>query len=273
MSSISFGEWGEYISALIVVIAVTGKYVADFTSIWDEEKRRLVSKKSALVLIGSLAVELVCIVGTNVHAARERYRLAIDLEREKQKTAASEFKSAQDQKDLWILGIPNQQSARQLADIIFKQSQRVIDFNAFVNALKGKPKAYVNILYKREDMEAWELASQIYQALGEKDAGWDVFKPMPLPISYSNEEPTERKFGGGLGIGVVSKQAWHGGSADTALDALVAALRISLGEFAAAEVTPNQQTDLPDNTIRLVTERAAFLESVQQELTLELVRS
>jgi hypothetical protein len=69
-------EFAEYIFAGLVTVACFGEYVADFTKWWmrgglwnflgppDERKERL-GKLSTLLLIGALALELVCLVKTN----------------------------------------------------------------------------------------------------------------------------------------------------------------------------------------------------------------
>ena len=58
-------ELGEYLSAFIVVIAVCGEFVGEFTDSFtagDEAKKRRLRKLSTLVLVAALAVELLCLV-------------------------------------------------------------------------------------------------------------------------------------------------------------------------------------------------------------------
>jgi hypothetical protein len=66
--SLSRWESAEYVFATLVAVACAGEYVADFTD-WftggiEEQKKRL-AKRSTLLLIAALALELTCLVKTN----------------------------------------------------------------------------------------------------------------------------------------------------------------------------------------------------------------
>jgi hypothetical protein len=67
-SSLSRWEIAEYVCAGFVALACAGEYIADFTT-WltggQDERRKRLAKTSTLVLITSLALELVCLVKTN----------------------------------------------------------------------------------------------------------------------------------------------------------------------------------------------------------------
>jgi len=80
-------EMAEYTSAALVALACFGEYVADFTNWFTDgarERKERLAKISTLVLIGSLALELVCLVRTNqlsgqiVGSLDERARAAGD---------------------------------------------------------------------------------------------------------------------------------------------------------------------------------------------------
>jgi len=67
-NSLSRWETAEYVYAGLVALACAGEYVADFTTWFTagrEERRKQLAKISTLVLIASLALELVCLVKTN----------------------------------------------------------------------------------------------------------------------------------------------------------------------------------------------------------------
>lgn len=71
----SLGRWerAEYIFASLVAIACAGEYIADFTDWFTcgiKEKKERLAKRSTLLLIASLALELVCLVKTNSLAGR-----------------------------------------------------------------------------------------------------------------------------------------------------------------------------------------------------------
>lgn len=61
-------EWAEYISSGLVALGCIGEYVADFTN-WltdgDKERKERLAKRSTLLLIAALSVELICLVRTN----------------------------------------------------------------------------------------------------------------------------------------------------------------------------------------------------------------
>ena len=66
--SLTHWEWAEYVACAFVAIACAGEYIADFTD-WftagDERRKKRLAKRSTLLLIVSLSVELFCLVQTN----------------------------------------------------------------------------------------------------------------------------------------------------------------------------------------------------------------
>lgn len=66
--SLSRWEVAEYFSCALVALGCAGEYVSEFTN-WltagDEERQKRLAKRSTLLLIASLALELVCLVRTN----------------------------------------------------------------------------------------------------------------------------------------------------------------------------------------------------------------
>jgi hypothetical protein len=67
---------------------------------------------------------------------------------------------------------------------------RMLDRKIFLEDLKGKPKAKVEILYKPGDDEAWGLALQI--GWGLSGAGWEVVEPRPLTEADIPEGPMNK---------------------------------------------------------------------------------
>jgi hypothetical protein len=59
-----------------------------------------------------------------------------------------------------------------------KLGPRQIDRNAFLAALKDQPRGQVEVLFIRDDPEAFSLALGISQLL--KEAGWDAAPPAPV---------------------------------------------------------------------------------------------
>ena len=67
--SLSRWEIGEYICAAFVTIACAGEYVADFTNWFTggiRERKERLAKRSTLLLIVALSLELICLVRTNI---------------------------------------------------------------------------------------------------------------------------------------------------------------------------------------------------------------
>lgn len=90
----------------------------------------------------------------------------------------------------------------------------IIDHNAFVAALRGKPKAKVEILFAPNDEEAFELAGMIRRWLGPGDkgdgAGWEVAEPRPIPPvggdpRISPDAPPAIRYGAMGGLAIISK--------------------------------------------------------------------
>lgn len=66
--SLSRWEWAEYVSCALVAIGCGGEYIASFTNRFTggvKEKKDRLAKRSTLLLISALALELVCLVKTN----------------------------------------------------------------------------------------------------------------------------------------------------------------------------------------------------------------
>jgi hypothetical protein len=61
-------EWAEYSSCALVALGCSGEYIAEFTDLWSggvKEKKDRLAKRSTLLLISALALELMCLVKTN----------------------------------------------------------------------------------------------------------------------------------------------------------------------------------------------------------------
>jgi hypothetical protein len=86
-----------------------------------------------------------------------------------------------------------------------KMGPRRIDSETFLKALEGKPKAPVEIMFPRENGEAFQLAMQFRDLL--RVAKWTVSEPIPAPLSdiprLANQPPHMAAGGQPLGIGVV----------------------------------------------------------------------
>ena len=66
-------EYAEYFFAALVTIACFGEFVAEFTNWFTngvEHRKKQLEKISTLILVGALALELVCLVNTNALASK-----------------------------------------------------------------------------------------------------------------------------------------------------------------------------------------------------------
>jgi len=66
--ALSYWEYGEYACAVLVTIGCLGEYVSEFTDWFTagiKERKERLARRSTLLLIGALALELVCLVRTN----------------------------------------------------------------------------------------------------------------------------------------------------------------------------------------------------------------
>lgn len=91
------------------------------------------------------------------------------------------------------------------------------DSNKFVESLNGVPPEKVEILYERENEEAYTLAFAISLALGtgKGNAGWDVSGPRPVTEkdalfsrdfgSHPENVPLIMRAGGSGGVGIIAK--------------------------------------------------------------------
>jgi hypothetical protein len=67
-ASLGRWEWAEYASCALVALGCTGEYIAEFTDCWTgglKERKDRLAKRSTLLLISALALELMCLVKTN----------------------------------------------------------------------------------------------------------------------------------------------------------------------------------------------------------------
>jgi hypothetical protein len=132
----------------------------------------------------------------------------------------------------------------------------IVDHNAFVTALRGKPKAKAEILFAPNDEEAFELALQIRRWLGPgvngDGAGWEVSEPQPIPASggdprISPHAPPAIRYGAIGGMAIASNRLWTPLDKSTAyeglMDAFFTARLVPSGEHIAA---------LPDNLFIII---------------------
>lgn len=142
-----------------------------------------------------------------------------------------------------------------LEELRRRQAPRSLDFKKFVEALKDKPKAKVEILYQPNDTEAYNFAVHIRRWLGPGDgdgAGWEVLPPKPIPpeggdARFPIDAPPSLRFGAWYGLGLFSNKSWKPFETDTALGALIDAFRMS-----GFSSLVHEDAALPENFILVV---------------------
>jgi hypothetical protein len=79
---LGYWEYAEYASAFLVAVGCLGEYAADFTKWWTkgglwkflghsmERRKEALEKRSTLLLMGALALELICLFSTNEISGR-----------------------------------------------------------------------------------------------------------------------------------------------------------------------------------------------------------
>jgi hypothetical protein len=127
------------------------------------------------------------------------------------------------------------QAETMLANIVKRQNPRILDSKTFLEKLKDKPKARVEIMYQENEPEPFGLAVQIRRWLGEgvngDGAGWDVPDPKPispewLPPNVPTNMPLASSYLTIWGLTVVTSKSWKGED-DDAMGALMVALMAS----------------------------------------------
>lgn len=134
-----------------------------------------------------------------------------------------------------------------------KVAPRKIDGNAFLEVLKGKPKATVEIMYLKDDPDSINLSTDLIGLLSK--AGWTIESWKPIPPENPEGEvkapiPSAMAFGGQTsGITIVAKVIPEtvGKELDIPFRALWAAIVKSTGR-----VYGGRDPSLPEGKLRII---------------------
>ena len=138
---------------------------------------------------------------------------------------------------------------------------RQAEVATFLKALEGKPKAPVEIMFPKEDGEAFMLALQFRDLL--RSAKWEVAEPVPVPgtdIPRLANQPSHMAAGAqAIGVAVVVRADTQDEfdrvsdfNADTPMNALRDALAKTLGGVAGYAAGPDIFPAPPKGTVRIV---------------------
>ena len=155
------------------------------------------------------------------------------------------------------LGDPGRKSE----DITNPANQRALTPDAFLGALRGKPKAAVEIVFTDGDGEAFWLALQFRDLL--RAATWAVSEPTPArsnDLAELANQPAYMITDAQLtGVAVAMRadnqeefEAFGDRQADTALNALLEAILVTLGSVIINAADPAMFPAPPYGTLRIV---------------------
>jgi hypothetical protein len=136
------------------------------------------------------------------------------------------------------------------------------DSSAFCNSLKGKPKVSVEILYPKDDVEAYDFADKIMLDL--ISLGWRVSFPRPI-IQDDLPDPLSRKFGSNMPLVTRMNVSWGGFgiiagnmAVDMASPGPVPDFGIAFsegfggGRYGSSLIFSTNDPRIPDNSIKLI---------------------
>jgi hypothetical protein len=247
------------VPALSIVIAAQtvpkGENVPETQSLKSEVERLKNSIKrwnnANMLFIGIAAICAAGLVVTGLALNRKNDDLASIQdslsEIEKQETARAQKETAEAQLAL-----------RQYVDDVNRDRgpRMIVDHEAFLTALRGKPKAKAEIWFTPNNDEAFELAGMIKRWLGPgvdgDGAGWEVGEPKPIPPDGGDPKvspyaPPEIKYGAIGGMAIASNRLWTPLDKNTAYEALMDA-------FFTARLVPSGERipALPDNLFIII---------------------
>ncbi len=225
-------------AAFLVLIGVAGEYVIEVPAI--EKRIRLKTRikrlSMALLLLGLTGDVLGIVMGQAEMVALTKEAGDAAASAKKAREEANSIGITASQARTWVLHL--------------KPRYANMDRKKFVETLNGVPPEKVEILYERENEEAYTFASAIALALGpgNGNAGWNVSDPRPvieqdaLPHLYAHPKnvPLIMRAGGQGGCGIIAKS-------------IPSALREALANTGVLTlINGYEEPKLPDGRVRIV---------------------
>jgi hypothetical protein len=165
-AALTYWEYAEYASVVFVIAGVAGEYIADFTNLFtrgDKDKKHRLSKASTLVLLGALAMELLCLMRTSQLSGRIIAELKQDTERDRLERVKLELL-------LSPRRLTNEQQAR-VAEKLKRFAGRSVSILVYANETMA------------ERDEAIGFAKSIWEAFKRTDIQGEVaWSPQSWPI-------------------------------------------------------------------------------------------
>ncbi len=145
-----------------------------------------------------------------------------------------------------------------LSELQRQRLPRMLQLTKFIEALKPKPHATAEIMYKKDDGEAFSLAWQINGGLSA--AEWEVSRPVPIPEGLTSGVmstvdpdllhgfPLSVRIGAQpMGVTIIARTLPANPAMDVPFNALTHALSESLGQ-----VYGGFDPVLPEDSIRII---------------------
>jgi hypothetical protein len=223
-TSLEHWEWAEYAACALVALGCTGEYVAEFTDLWTgglKERKDRLAKRSTLLLISALALELMCLVKTNsisgiligslsekARAADLKAQSAVDksaLAENEAGEALTESKAAKDaagkaQENVGAVTKRAEEIDAGLAQTQWLMSARSVqDRDELADKLKQKFKGReVTLRSYTGDHEGWGLCMQLWyvaksaEMIPLNECGWGQLEvPLVSPLAVSGPDVEE----------------------------------------------------------------------------------
>ena len=197
-TTLSYWEVAEYCFGGLVAVACLGEYAADFTKWFTrgvEERKKRLAKRSKLLLIASLALELICLVRTNQISGRVIGSLDEKAERASQKsaqaiidadTATGKAKAASGESGTAMIEAGKAKDAAGNAELLARGARKEADsFEADIKSARAQSGEAKTLAGEAKTLltEVRQLAAAAQQRASEATAGVDRLK---TPRSLNN---------------------------------------------------------------------------------------
>jgi hypothetical protein len=153
-------------------------------------------------------------------------------------TQAAEARTKQAQAEASLYELQRQRLPRMLR---FDSQESL---NAMIESLRQNPLT-TEIVYKRDDSEAYSLAYQIWAVLSS--AGWHVSKPAPISQDIPADKILEDLGAQPLGVSIAIKAIPNNPKPNDPYSVLTGALAKTLGQ-----ISVGRAPSLPDNVVRII---------------------
>jgi hypothetical protein len=195
-----------------------------------------------VLVVGAIAVALGTLGAIQMSGVREHFA-DVRISENEAKTAQARADAEAAKERAAEANARAAEATLKLGELRERLKPRKLDYKSFQDELRGRPKAPVEILFPKDDAEAYNLAMQFRDFL--RMAGWDVKEPAffpPVDVERFKTAPSAMAAGGQpTGVALVVRAASQADfklfgdpNADTPFNALQQAILASLGKVSSA---------------------------------------